>query len=536
MLLQQPSLHHSKLSISSTVSYSTTTLPWRTPNYTPRSRDLEYRILTITRSISHDHTYGAVNYENRPPSNWFEVYKRIWSMEDLGVGTVLDQCEIGGKQLAKWELTKIIKQLRKFQRFKQAIEVYEWMINRKKYSLSARDAGLQIDLVAKVHGIPAAEEYLENAPDFLKDKRIYGALLNIYVKHKNKEKAESLFREMQDKNYVSDNLSFNVMMTLYKNLKEYAKVEEMILEMSKKNIQLDLVSYCIWLSSLAHEGNVEKMEQAFEQMKLENVTADWTIYSSLASCYNNMGLKDKAEDCLKTIETSLARGAREPYHYLLSEYGKAGNKEAVLRVWETYKYNFYAISNLGYHAFMTSLIRLGDVETAVNAYDESMRNDRSSDPRLGNLIMACYAKEGKFDKLESFFNDTLDAGVEPNSSSWEILAEGHVGEKRISQALSCLKKAVAKIGEFKRWKPRAEVVSSFLRLCEEEGDIESKEDLEGLFRESGLLADKEYASLIGLSGQDTDTSGNGNVDDEESEVHVIWIALSALNVLCRPSS
>ncbi|CAN0879565.1 Pentatricopeptide repeat-containing protein At1g02150 [Linum grandiflorum] len=523
-MLLQPSLHHSKLSISSTVSYSTTSLPWRTPTSTHPSRGLEYQTLAITCSISHVHSYGTVDFEKRPLITWNGIYKRISLMEnpELGVATVLDQCEKEGKKLAKWELNKIIKHFRKFKSFKQAIEVYEWMVNQgERYTLSASDAAIQLDLVAKVHGVSAAEEYFDKAPEFLKDRRIYGALLNVYGRHKNKEKAESLFREMQEKNYAMHTLPFNVMMTLYMNLKEYASVYKLIYEMSKKNIQLDLFSYSIWFTSRGYEGNVEKMEQAFEQMKLDkNVTANWTTYSTLATCYINNGLSDKAEDCLKMVERKVTGRDRIPYHYLLTLYGNVGNKEAVFRVWETYKSNFSTISNLGYHAFISSLIRLGEVETAVNVYDEWMKIKTSCDPRIVNLIMACYAKEGKFDRLESLFNDILNSRSKPNSGTWEILAEGHVGEKRILQALSCLKKAVLRTDTFKRWKPRAEVVASFLRLCEEEGDIGSKEVLEGLFRESGFLADKEYASLIGLSYQDTDTdtSGNGSVDAEESEV------------------
>ncbi|CAN1188554.1 Pentatricopeptide repeat-containing protein At1g02150 [Linum perenne] len=475
MLLQQ-SLHYSKLSIPSTVSHSKLSIsPWISSNFIPRGRGLlEYRTLPITCSISQIHSYGTVDFEKRPPTNWIVVYKRISLMEnpELGAGSVLFQCQKEGKKLSKWELCRIVKELTNYRRFKQALEVYEWMGNQgKRYSRSASDAAIQIDLVAKVHGVSAAEEYLRK---------------NHCLKKCGK-------------NYTSHALAYNVMMTMYMDLKEYAKVDQLIFEMTKKNTQLDLYSYNIWLSCLGYEGSIEKMEQAFKQMKLDkNVNPNWTTYSKLATLYIQLGLNDKAEDCLKMLEGRITRRDRMPYHCLLSSYGNVGNKEAVMRVWKTYRSSFVKVPNFGYHAVMSSLVRLGDVQTAENLYDEWMQIKTSYDHRIANLLMASYAKEGKFDKLESVFQDISDAKETPNSSSWEILAEGHIGEKRIPEALSCLKKAVG-MGTVKRWKPRAEVISSFFKLCEEKGDLASKEVLEGLIRESGFLKDKTYASLIGLS-------------------------------------
>ncbi|CAN1188733.1 Pentatricopeptide repeat-containing protein At1g02150 [Linum perenne] len=502
-MLLQPSLRYPKLSIPSPVSHSKLSIsPWGSPNFIPRGRALlQYRTLPITCSISKNQSYGTV--EKKPPTNLIGVLMRmLMKNPNLGVGTFLDQYQkTEKKKLSKLELWSIVKGLRKYRLFKQALEVYKWMANQvERYSLSATDAAIQMDLVAKVHGVSAAEKYF-NKVSAVRNRLIYCALLNAYAKHKNKEKAESLFEEMRRNNYASHSLVYNVMMTLYTNLKEYAKVDQLILEMTKKNIQLSLYSYNIWLSSRGYEGSIEKMEQAFEQMKLDkNVTPNSTTYITLATHYIRMGLNDKAEVCLKRVEKRITGRVknRMTYHHLLRLYGIVGNKEAVMRVWETYKSSFPKLINLGYYAVMSSLIRLGDVQTVENLYDEWMKIKTCYDTRIANLLMASHVKEGKFDKLESVFQDISDAKATPNSISWEILAKGNIGQKRIPEALSCLKKAVEK-KRVKRRKPRAEVISSFFKLCEEKGDLASKEVLEGLIRESGFLKDKTYASRIGLS-------------------------------------
>ena len=51
-----------------------------------------------------------------------------------------------------------------------------------------------------------------------------------------------------------------------------------------------------------------------------------------------------------------------PSHHLLSLYGSVGNKDKVYRVLNNYKSMFPSIPNLGYHAVISSLVRMDDSE------------------------------------------------------------------------------------------------------------------------------------------------------------------------------
>lgn len=56
---------------------------------------------------------------------WNGIYKRISLMEnpEKGAASMLNQIENEGRMLTKWELCRIVKELRKFRRFKLALEV-----------------------------------------------------------------------------------------------------------------------------------------------------------------------------------------------------------------------------------------------------------------------------------------------------------------------------------------------------------------------------------------------------------------------------
>ncbi|KAJ6337961.1 hypothetical protein OIU76_007604 [Salix suchowensis] len=123
-MLLQPSLHRHKVSLSSTISQSHP-LPWKNSNFTLQQTVNYKKFTVITCSISQIHNYGTVDYERRPMMKWNAIYRRISLMEnpELGSGSVLNQWENEGKRLTKWELCRVVKELRKYKRYQQAFEV-----------------------------------------------------------------------------------------------------------------------------------------------------------------------------------------------------------------------------------------------------------------------------------------------------------------------------------------------------------------------------------------------------------------------------
>ncbi|CAK9133486.1 unnamed protein product [Ilex paraguariensis] len=396
------------------------------------------------------------------------------------------------------------------------------MNNRgERFKISTSDAAIQLDLIAKVHGISSAEDYFMKLPGALKDKRTYGSLLNAYVRARMRDKAEYLIDQMRNRDYASHALPFNVMMTLYMNLKDYDKVDTMVQEMMEKNIPLDIYTYNIWLSSRGSQGSAEEMEQVFEQMKLDRtINPNWTTFSTMATIYIKHGQLEKAKDCLKNIESRITGRDRMPYHYLISHYGTIGNKGEVNRMWNLYKSTFPYVPNLGYHAVISSFIRLGDIEVAEKIYEEWLSIKNAYDPRIGNLLLGLYVRNGFLEKAEAFFNQMVEVGGKPNSSTWEILSESRIREGMISEALSCLKKAISAEGP-KNWRPKPVNVSSILKLCEQDADMVSKEDLFGLLRQLGCLEDEAYMSCIpGSNGMATGNQlpmEKGRTDDDDGD-------------------
>ncbi|KAJ4828382.1 hypothetical protein Tsubulata_017840, partial [Turnera subulata] len=493
MLLQPTLHHHQKLSPSSNFSY-----PHRPRRKNPHfalRRKLSYQKLPVKCSISQSNS--PVMAKGKVHIKWTQIYRKIRFMEnpELGAGSVLDQLESEGKMFTSAEVGKAIRELTKYKMYRQIFEVYDWMKGKEdRFPVDPEYAPMQLELIACHRGISSAEEFFFGLPANLRDKETHGALLNSYSHTGRREKAEELFTLMRTKGYLTTALPYSAMMRLYLNLGLFDKVDSLACEMIEEDIELDLNSYNVWLSSCSLQGSVEKMEKVVNLMNLDtSVVPNWTTFSTMATAYIQMGMLDKAEACLKRIEGKINGRDAAPIYCLLHLYGCIGKKEQVLRLWKMCETIFPRIPNSAYHAIISSMIVMKDVEEAEKLYEEWLSNMTTFDLRILHLLMGWYVRVGPFDKAKSIFYQMLESGGKPEAITWELLATGNIAQRRISEALSCLEKAFA--NGSKSWKPKPVTISSFFRLCEEEADIASKDVLEGLLRESGYLEEKADPSI-----------------------------------------
>ncbi|PKA50293.1 Pentatricopeptide repeat-containing protein [Apostasia shenzhenica] len=450
-------------------------------------------------SASKFYNYGTVDYERRPALKWSTLYRRISTMENVNDGSsfVLDRWEDEERKLSKWELFRVIKELRKFGRLTRALEIYEWMASQgDRFTYTSSDKAVQLDLIAKVHGISHAEDYFAKTPDLLKDKRVYGALLHAYSQSKFRKKAEATLETMKAKGYAYDALPYNVMMTFYMNIEDHDMVNSMINEMKERNVNFDVFTYNIWITNCATVGNMTEMERVVQEMTTDSgVIANWTTYTTLATMYIRLGDIDKALNGLREAERRMTSRDRSPFHYLLGLYGSIGKRDEVYRIWNRYKSAFPVIMNSGYQSMLSSLVKLGDTEGVEKIYDGWLSTSSKLDPRLCNLIMRCYVREGYVSKAKSVLDRFVGKGGKPKPLSWEILFEGFLKGKQLPEALSCMESAASYDG-VSNWQPKPDDVANILALSRELGSKESVEILIDVLRRSKCHDKEEYVSLF----------------------------------------
>ncbi|XP_010039270.2 pentatricopeptide repeat-containing protein At4g02820, mitochondrial-like isoform X1 [Eucalyptus grandis] len=156
--------------------------------------------------------------------------KRLLSLvyaKRSAVVTIRKWKEEGGA-MRKYELNRIVRELRKLKRYKHALEICEWIRLQQDIKLLAGDYSVHLDLIAKVHGLNSAEKFFEDLPSRMRGEHTCNALLHNYAKKQLSSKAETLIEKMFDCGFLKSPLPCNHILSTYVSSAQLEKVLEVI--------------------------------------------------------------------------------------------------------------------------------------------------------------------------------------------------------------------------------------------------------------------------------------------------------------------
>ncbi|XP_076904493.1 pentatricopeptide repeat-containing protein At4g02820, mitochondrial-like [Bidens hawaiensis] len=398
-----------------------------------------------------------------------------------------------GHVVRKYELNRIVRELRRLKRYKHALEVCEWMTLQQDIKLQEGDYAVHLDLIAKIRGINSAEKFFEDLPKKLKGQPTCTSLLHIYVQHKLSSKAESLMQKMSECGFLKCPLPFNHMMSLHISNGQVKKVLETLHEL-KKHTSPDIVTYNLWLTACNSQGDIINAEKVFIELKNKRLSPDWVTFSLLTSVYIKNSRFEDALLSVKEMEKRVFKKNRAAYSSIISLYTSLGLKEDVKRVWKKMKSSFRKLNDLEYNCMISSLVKLNEVKEAELIYTEWESVSVTGDVRVPNLILAAYINKNNIKMAEMFFEKrVLGKGIVPSYTSWELFTYGYLYEKRMDKVLECFKKA---IGLVKKWEPNLKIVREVYKLLEEYGNVEGAEEVLATIRDAGFVSTELYNLVL----------------------------------------
>ncbi|TVT96808.1 hypothetical protein EJB05_57976, partial [Eragrostis curvula] len=356
------------------------------------------------------------------------LYRQLSALGKAGEGSVsrvMNKWVREGGTVRVEDLVKHVKDLRKYKRHAHALEVkasvlrgvgspdmvflvtvagtrdiqqmlMDWMVNARGMNMSHTNHAIRLDLIHKVRGIQAAENYFDDLPDPAKNHRTYGALLNCYCSEKMEEKAADLYRKMDELGITSSTLPINNLMTLYMKLGQHRKVDSLFEEMKVKNVKPVSLTCCILMTSYAASNKIDAIEELLKEMAEKDVDLQWSAYSTLASIYVNANLVEKAESALKKLEELVCDSDdRQPFDFLMSLYASAGNLSEVNRVWGVIKAKFFKVTNTSYLGMLQALYKLNDLDRLKQIFEEWESSYEAYDMRLTNMMIRAHLKKHK---------------------------------------------------------------------------------------------------------------------------------------------
>ncbi|KAG6505463.1 pentatricopeptide repeat-containing protein At4g02820, mitochondrial-like [Zingiber officinale] len=397
-----------------------------------------------------------------------------------------------GKTIQKYQLNRVVRELRKYKRYKHALEICEWMTTQQQIKLLPGDYAVHLDLVSKVRGLASAQKFFEDLPIRMKGQSTCTALLHTYVQHELLDKAESLMEEMSSHGLLRCSLPFNHMLTLYISKGEMSKIPNLLKDL-KKYASPDEITYNLWLSAFAKKVDVTGAEKVLHQMSKDKIGAGWVTYSILANMYVKAACHDKAREALAEMEKRVFRKDREAYCSLISLHASLSDKDNVYRMWRKIKATFRKMSDTEYKCMLSSLTKLGDIDEAERIYSEWETMSDTRDSRVPNILLGYYITNDMFERAEKFLSQILEKGVKPSYTTWELFAWGNLDKNRMAKVLDCLRKALSSL---EKWEPNVKLVKAVFSKIEETGNIEDAENFLVILRRAGYMTTEIYNSLL----------------------------------------
>ncbi|KAJ6728067.1 PPR CONTAINING PLANT-LIKE PROTEIN [Salix koriyanagi] len=365
------------------------------------------------------------------------LYSRISPFGDprISLAPVLDQWAEEGKKIKDYELRTIVKGLRARKRFKQALEVSQWMSSNELFNFSPSDHAVRLDLIGK---------------------------------------------KMKELGFVSTALNYNDLMCLYVKTGLLEKVPDVLSDMKENGISPDLFSYRICLKSYGERSEIDNVEKILREMESQShISMDWITFATVANIYLKAGLKEKALVYLKKCEEKVNKNALG-YNHLISLYASLGNKDEMMRSWELAKANCKKQLNRDYIIILGCLVKLGHLEEAEKLLQDWESSCQYYDFQVPNVVLIGYSRKGLPEKAEAMLQDIIEKQKMKNPSSWSIIAAGYMDKQNMEKAFECMKAALAAETENKGWRPKPAMISNILNWVGDNVDAQEVEAFVGL--------------------------------------------------------
>ncbi|XP_056854578.1 putative pentatricopeptide repeat-containing protein At1g28020, partial [Raphanus sativus] len=345
--------------------------------------------------------------------------------EKAKISTVLEQWRQQGNTLNPSLVRGIFEKLRDSKRYPQALEVSQWMTERKICTLVPEDYTARFDLVESVLGLEEAEKFLERVPENLRGEPMYTALLKSYAKSGKKtlDRAEAAFEKMRELGLLLKPSPYSSMTSLYGSVGNRVKIDEILREMKDNDVKLDSHTVSNVLRAYAAESDVASMEKflvGWEEEETETLQLHTVL--DMAKAYLRVGSKREAREMLLRAEV-----LNEPASYveLMRLYGEAGKcSEDVYRIWNLYKKTGEQKSE-GFLALIRSLCLLDDTKGAAEMYyKEYVSSGLEFDVRIPTTLVSAFRKKGMVREADNLTNKTLrnkelaDKEITPLLKEW----------------------------------------------------------------------------------------------------------------------
>ncbi|WOL05853.1 pentatricopeptide repeat-containing protein [Canna indica] len=141
----------------------------------------------------------------------------IWPLGDPSINLTpeLERWTARVHSVRPVELQNVIRELRKRRRYRQALEVSDWMKSRPNIQFMPSDHAVHLDLIGQVINGLSSKNYFNSMREKDKNEKTFVALLKYYVRECLTEKALSHLQKMKELGLVLSLSPLHIMISIY---------------------------------------------------------------------------------------------------------------------------------------------------------------------------------------------------------------------------------------------------------------------------------------------------------------------------------
>ncbi|KAI3867284.1 hypothetical protein MKW98_001718 [Papaver atlanticum] len=422
----------------------------------------------------------------------FNLFYVIASAHSRNVYASLDKFIEQIKALEHAEIREVLRKLSRHQMYEFAYQLSNWLEMKNLFTFEEEiDYVTQLDLIAKVSGLPLAEKYLdESIPETFKGERVYKTLLYSHIKAGNAKKAEQVFEKMTGLGFPVRAYACEQMIALYRKF-DKKKIANVLLLMGENDVKPTRFTYQVLIDMKGKSNDIPGMEGLVQAMKSDCLELDNHIRAVLARHYIYAGFVVKAGEILKEMEGEGLKENRSTCKHLLPLYAALGKTDEVERIWKLCESDS-RVDN--YLAGISAFGKVGSVEKAEEIFEKRIKSS-THHSKVYTALVNVYVDNKLVAKCEDLVKRMTSASLPIDPFVCYTLVKFYVDAGEIEKADSVLQKALQQ-GD-RRMRPSYNSFQLIMNQYSTRGDIHNTEKIFHSLKQTGYASKIwDYQSLL----------------------------------------
>ncbi|XP_057873036.2 pentatricopeptide repeat-containing protein At3g24000, mitochondrial-like [Cryptomeria japonica] len=345
-----------------------------------------------------------------------------------------------------------------------------------------QQTGLQPDNYTFASVLPACAKMgaLEQGMDIhqsIKDRGILSdavvatALVDMYAKSENVDKACELFENIPQKTVVT----WNAMIAGYTQNGFVEKALETFKQMELAGAKPNSTTFASVLTACAKMGVLEQGMEIHESIKDKEILLDVVVSTALVDMYAKCGRTDKA---LVLFDNMPQRNV-VTWTAMIAGYAQNGFAEKALETFKQMQLAGVKPNATTFASILPACAKMGALEQGMDIHQNIIERGFSSDIIVGNALVDMYAKCAGIDKARELFDRMPQRDV----ISWNSVIAGYAQNGFIKKAIETFKQM-----QLAGLKPHSSTFATILPACAKMGALEQGMDIHQNIVEGGFLS------------------------------------------------